>query len=62
MTAMILIGILYASGATSTLASRWTVIAFIEVFSVAFSASWGPTIRIYAVRLFGACRWCVSLI
>lgn len=54
--AMLLIGILYASGAARSTAGRWTVIGLIELFAIAFSCSWGPTIRIYAVG------FCTSLV
>lgn len=48
---MVLIGILYASNAARTTTGQWAVIALIEIFSIAFAASWGPTIRIYAVEV-----------
>ncbi|KAH8923423.1 general substrate transporter [Atractiella rhizophila] len=40
-------GILYASKATNAAGARWTVIAMIEVFIVAFAASWGVGMRMY---------------
>ncbi|KAH8917755.1 general substrate transporter [Atractiella rhizophila] len=44
-------GILYASKATNAAGARWTVIAMIEVFIIAFAATWGPGIRMYASEI-----------
>ena len=43
---MLAIGALYASGASSTPAGRWTIIVLIYIFVVGFSCSWAIVIRI----------------
>ncbi|TFY50918.1 hypothetical protein EVG20_g11256 [Dentipellis fragilis] len=48
---MLLIGILYASDASATAAGRWTVIALIYIFIVAFSMSWAVVNRIYCSEI-----------
>ncbi|TFY82371.1 hypothetical protein EWM64_g1647 [Hericium alpestre] len=48
---MLLIGILYASNASSTLAGRWTIIALIYIFVIAFAMSWAVVNRIYCSEI-----------
>ncbi|KAA1469448.1 general substrate transporter [Dentipellis sp. KUC8613] len=48
---MLLIGILYASDASATAAGRWTVIALIYIFIVAFAMSWAVVNRIYCSEI-----------
>ncbi|KAI0046163.1 hypothetical protein FA95DRAFT_1560430 [Auriscalpium vulgare] len=48
---MLLIGTIYASGASATPAGRWTVIALIYIFLVAFHMSWAVVNRIYCSEI-----------
>ncbi|THH17532.1 hypothetical protein EW146_g3296 [Bondarzewia mesenterica] len=48
---MLLIGTLYASNASVTTAGRWTIIALIYIFVVAFSMSWAVVNRIYCSEI-----------
>ena len=45
---LLLIGALYASKSVAHPAGKWTVVALIEVFFVAFSGTWALTVRLYA--------------
>ena len=49
--ALTTIGILYASDATSKAAGRFTVIALIEIYVIAFSGSWAMCCRLYASEI-----------
>ena len=48
---MLLIGTLYATNASATAAGRWTIIALIYIFVVAFSMSWAVVNRIYCSEI-----------
>ena len=48
---MLTIGALYASGASSTPAGKWAIIALIYVFVVAFAMSWAVVNRIYCSEI-----------
>ncbi|KAI0064471.1 general substrate transporter [Artomyces pyxidatus] len=48
---MLLIGTLYASGGSATHAGKWTIIALIYTFIVAFSMSWAVVNRIYCSEI-----------
>ncbi|KAI0034891.1 general substrate transporter [Vararia minispora EC-137] len=50
-TCMLLIGTLYASGATARPVGRWAVIALIYIFIVAFAMSWAVVNRIYCSEI-----------
>ncbi|ORY89284.1 general substrate transporter [Leucosporidium creatinivorum] len=45
------IGAMYASGAAHTSVGKWVVIAFIELFALAFSGSWSMTVRLYSSEI-----------
>jgi len=49
--ALTTIGILYASDATAKPAGRYTVIALIEVYVIAFSSTWAMCCRLYASEI-----------
>jgi MFS family permease len=48
---ILLIGALYASGATSTSAARWVVIICIYFYSVFFATTWAVSIKVYAPEI-----------
>lgn len=48
---MLVIGTIYATHAENTAACRWTVIALIYVFVVAFGMSWAVVLRIYCSEI-----------
>lgn len=48
---MIAIGSLYASQASTTTAGKWTIIALIYVFVVAYATSWAVVNRIYCSEI-----------
>lgn len=48
---MITIGSLYASQASTTTAGKWTIIALIYVFVVAYAMSWAVVNRIYCSEI-----------
>jgi hypothetical protein len=48
---MFAIGTLYATGATSHAAGRWSVIVLIYAFGVTFSMTWAIVIRIVSSEL-----------
>ncbi len=48
---MLVIGSLYASGASNSQSGRWVIIVLIYVFVVAFSSSWAMVIRIYCSEI-----------
>ncbi|KZT57618.1 major facilitator superfamily transporter sugar [Calocera cornea HHB12733] len=50
-TTMLLMGILYASGASSVPVGRWTIIVLIYVFAVGFISTWAVTIRIVVAEV-----------
>ena len=43
---MLLIGTLYASGATDHAGGRWAVIALIYLFIIGYTSTWGICVRI----------------
>lgn len=45
--AMLLIGVMYASGASDTSAGKWVVVALIYVFIISFAFTWAVAIRTY---------------
>ena len=60
--ALITIGILYASDAVAKAAGRWTVIALIEVYVIAFSGTWAMCCRLYASEIRASLGAAVSFL
>ena len=48
---MLIIGTLYASGASNTAAGRWAIIVLIYLFVIGFTCSWAIVIRIIVSEL-----------
>lgn len=48
---MLSIGLLYVTGATNEPAGRWSVIALIYLFLIAFAMTWAMVIRVYASEI-----------
>lgn len=47
----LLIGIMYASGATDKATGRWVVVVLIELFAFSFSATWSVVVRLYSAEI-----------
>lgn len=45
-TCLLVLGLLYATGAAQGSIGKWFVIVFIELFAVAFSSTWSLVIRL----------------
>jgi MFS family permease len=50
-TTILLIGALYASGATSNSVARWVVIVSIYFYAVLFATTWAVSIKVYAPEI-----------
>ena len=48
---MLIIGALYASGATDHQAGRWAVIVLIYIFVIGFNCSWAICVRIITTEI-----------
>ncbi|KAG8905940.1 hypothetical protein FRB99_007945 [Tulasnella sp. 403] len=48
---MLVIGSLYASGGAKSTAGKWTIIALIYVFVVAFSVTWAITLKLFIIEV-----------
>lgn len=71
---MLTIGAIYASHADATPAGRWSIIALIYIFVIAYGMSWAVVLRIYcseiqptktraaATSLGQCCNWVCSIV
>ncbi|OZJ04410.1 hypothetical protein BZG36_02912 [Bifiguratus adelaidae] len=50
-TTMLLMGILYASGASNTAAGKWVIIVLIYIFVVSFALSWAVVTKLYSTEI-----------
>lgn len=48
---MLTIGTIYGTNGSETKAGRWTIVALIYVFLIAFGMSWAVVVRIYSSEI-----------